>query len=422
MASHPAAPGKQKLRICLLSYRSHPNCGGQGVYVRNLSQALIRLGHHVDVVSGPPYPVLANGAVLYRLPSLDLYNPTNLFRTPSLRELCNPVNLIEWLGVSSMGFPEPLTFGIRAAKFLRSKGRCYDVVHDNQSLSYGIWAIAQRMPTVATIHHPITVDRRLAVRAEATFWQKARQMRWYSFITMQKQVAPTLKRIIAVSSCARDDISRDFGIAPRKFSIVSNGIDTTHFHPFAHIRRQPFRLITTTSADTPLKGLGVLLQAIAQLVPHNPDLHVVVVGKPKEKSPVYRLISDLGLIGRVFFTGPISSAAFVRHYARAWAAVVPSIYEGFGLPAGEAMACAVPVISTTGGALPEVVGDTGLLVPPSDHHALARAIATVCNHPELARRLGQAGRQRILDHFTWEQAARRTAAVYRQVINDYRKF
>jgi glycosyltransferase involved in cell wall biosynthesis len=377
------------------------------------------LGHQVYVVSGPPYPQLVNGAGLYRLPSLDLYNPENLFRVPSLKELRNPINLIEWMGVSSMGFPEPLTFGMRADRFLRARASTYDIIHDNQSLSYGIWAIARRMPTVATIHHPITVDRMLAVRTEKSFWHKAKQLRWYSFVQMQKRVAPTLPRIITVSRCARDDISRDFGIAAHKFSIVPNGIDLEQFYPIPQIQRKPFRLIATASSDTPLKGLRFLLRAIAELAHAIPMLNLVVVGEPKKKSPIFQLIADLNLSRRVQFTGPIDHEQFVRQYASAWAAVIPSVYEGFSLPAGEAMACGIPIISTTGGALPEVVGNTGLLVPPADSQALARAIKLICDQPELARKLGQAGYQRVNEHFTWRQAARKTVAAYQQAIHDY---
>jgi glycosyltransferase involved in cell wall biosynthesis len=415
-------PEPRALRIALLSYRSHPNCGGQGVYVRNLSHALCQLGHRVDVVSGPPYPHLNNGAGLHRLPSLDLYNPEDLFRTPSLKELCNPINLLEWLDVSTMGFPEPLTFGLRAWRFLRRNAHRYDVVHDNQSLSYGIWDIARHLPTLATIHHPITVDRGLAVKAAATFHHKAKQWRWYSFIGMQKRVVPTLKRVITVSRFARDHIAREFGIPHQRFSVVPNGIDSQQFRPLPKIPRQPGRLMVTTSADTPLKGLAYLLRAVAHLAVRRPDLHVVVVGTPKKDSPIRSLIHDLGLGARVRFTGPLDPEAYVNCYARAWAAVVPSIYEGFGLPAGEAMACGLPVISTAGGALPEVVGESGLLVPPADYLALAKAIDTLYDHPELARRLGAAGRQRVISHFSWQKAAETTARAYRQVIRDYHRF
>jgi glycosyltransferase involved in cell wall biosynthesis len=411
---------EKSLRICLLSYRSHPHCGGQGVYIRNLSHALCELGHSVDVISGPPYPALSNGARLLRMSGLDLYNPEALFRLPAIKELVDPVNLLEWLGVSTMGFPEPLTFGLRASRFLKLFQNRYDIVHDNQSLSYGIWSIARRMPTMATIHHAITVDRRLAVRAESGLLRKAKQLRWYSFIGMQKRVAPTLKRIITVSGCARDDISREFSIPVSRLSVVPNGIDTSQFHPMPEINRQPGRLIVTTSADTPLKGLQHLLRALAMLAPKYPDLHLIVVGSPKKEGPIPVLIRDLGIADRIEFTGPISNEAFVRHYARAWAAVVPSLYEGFGLPAGEAMACAVPVISTTGGALPEVVGKAGVLVPPAAPDALARAVGLLLDHPNYAAELGEAGYLRVMKHFTWKQAALKTIDIYRQTIDDYR--
>ena len=418
----PETPSDNRpLRICMLTYRGNPYCGGQGVYIKHLSHALGKLGHQVDVVAGPPYPHLKNGARLHRLPSLDLYNPEALFRTPKPRELSDPINLLEWLGVSSMGFPEPLTFGMRAARFLKQTNADYDVVHDNQSLSYGIWRISKHRPLVATIHHPMTVDRQLAVKAQPSFFKKFQQLRWYSFIGMQKRVAPTLQRIITMSQCVKGDLGKNYGIPHDHIDVIPNGIDTDSFYPLADVSRIPFRLVTTSSADTPLKGLQHLLEAVSKLSLKYPALHLVVVGIPNNKGTTKKLIYRLGIEDRVRFTGHITQAAFVHLYAEAWTAIVPSIYEGFGLPAGEAMACAVPVISTTGGALPEVLGQTGLLVPPADTDALVKAIETVCDNPDLAYCLGRSGRQRILDHFSWEQAAKKTAATYRKVIHDYRK-
>jgi glycosyltransferase involved in cell wall biosynthesis len=415
MTPNPDRP----LNICMLSYRSNPHCGGQGVYVKNLSQAIHKLGHHVEVVSGPPFPALNNGVRLTHLPGLDLYNPDDLFRVPSLRELSDPVNLMEWLGVSSMGFPEPFTFGLRAFGFLRGRFDRYDVVHDNQSLSYGIGAIGRRVPTVATIHHPITVDRDIAVRSVRSPLKKLKHRRWYSFIGMQKRVARRLPTIITVSDCTRRDISREFRIPEDRFRIVPNGIDTGLFHPLPGIAREPGRIIVTNSADTPLKGLYYLLHALAALVPAR-SVRLVVVGTPKKNGGVVRLIRRLGLGEFVRFTGRIGHEAFVREYARATLAVVPSVYEGFGLPAGEAMACGVPVISTTGGALPEVVGDAGLLVPPADPEALAGAIRSLLDDPGRAARLGRAGFERVHRQFTWRRAAERTVDAYREAIRDHR--
>lgn len=409
------------LKICLLSYRSNPHCGGQGVYLKNLSRALKDLGHHVEVISGPPDPLLDDDIPLHHLPGLDLYDPADPFRVPRLSELMDPINLIEWIGVSTMGFPEPFTFGLRAYRLLSTRLRGFDIVHDNQSLSYGLWAINKKIPTIATIHHPITIDRKIAIQAESSPFKKMKQWRWHSFIGMQKRVSRTLAAIITVSQSARDDICRDFKIRPAQFRIVPNGIDTDLFYPIPGIARKKNRIIVTNSADTPLKGLFFLLKAVAELVKIC-NVEVTVIGAPKENGRIVKLIRKLGIGHLINFTGRIDNGEFVRQYARATVAVVPSVYEGFGLPVGEAMACGVPVISTTGGALPEVVGEAGILVPPADHQALARAIRDVLGNPQHAGNLGRAGYLRVQQHFTWPRAAESTVAAYREVIDGYGRF
>ena len=407
------------LRVCLLSYRSNPHCGGQGVYLKNLSRALKDLGHYVEVVSGPPDPMLDDDIPLYQLPCLDLYNPEDPFRIPAPNELRDPLNLIEWIGVSTMGFPELFTFGLRAYQYLRSMFDKYDIVHDNQSLSYGIWAINKRVPTIATIHHPITVDRQIAIQSVFSTWEKMKQWRWYSFIGMQRRVARSLPRIITVSKSAKEDISRDFNIPTEKFSIVPNGINTNLFYPISEIEREKNRVIVTNSADTPLKGLIFLFQAVAELAKIQ-DIQLTVVGEPKKDGHMTKLVKELGISHCINFTGRIDDREFVQQYARATVAVVPSVYEGFGLPVGEAMACGVPVISTTGGALPEVVGNAGVLVPPADSSALAKAIAELLANPKMANDLGRTGYRRVQEHFTWQRAAEKTENAYREVIDGHR--
>lgn len=407
------------LKICMLSYRSNPHCGGQGVYLKRLSRALIDLGHHVDVVSGPPYPDLEDDINVFKLQSLDLYNPDDLFRVPTFRELTDPVNLIEWMGVSTMGFPEPYTFGIRAAKFMKARYSDYDVVHDNQCLAYGLLSIQKKIPTVATIHHPITRDRAIDIKSVRAPWKKLKQMRWYSFLGMQKRVSRKLSNIVTVSECAKNDISRDFKVSQKRFSVVPNGINTELFYPIPEIAREPNRIIVTNSADTPLKGLKYLLRAVAKIAQMR-TIHLTVVGTPKKNGVIEKLIPKLGIGALVHFTGRISDEAFVREYARSSIAVVPSLYEGFGLPSGEAMACGVPVISTTGGALPEVVGDAGILVPPRNVDALVESIVELLDHPDKAAKLGELGYKRVHNLFTWEKAAMNTVEVYREAIRDYR--
>jgi len=408
------------LNICLLSYRSNPHCGGQGVYLKNLSRALKDLGHRVEIVSGPPDPQLDDDIPVHHLKSLDLYDPRDPFRVPSLSELSDPINLMEWLGVSTMGFPEPFTFGLRAYLYLKSRLRAFDIVHDNQSLSYGIWALNKLVPTIATIHHPITVDRKVAIRSVSSPLKKMKSWRWYSFIGMQKRVSRSLTRIITVSNSAQKDISRDFRIPSHKFSIIPNGINTKLFYPIEQIEREKNRVIVTNSADTPLKGLFFLFQAVAELEKIQ-DIDITVVGEPKKDGDIVKLIQKLGIGHRISFTGRIDDREFVQQYARATVAVVPSVYEGFGLPVGEAMACGVPVISTTGGALPEVVGDAGVLVQPANSAALAGAIRELLNNPIRAQKLGMAGYRRVQKHFTWKKAAEKTVAAYREAIDGHRR-
>ena len=278
------------LKICLLSYRCDPHCGGQGVYLQNLSRALKALGHKVEVVVGPPQPNLDSGITVYQPPSLDLYNPDNLFRMPSLRELSQPINLIEWLGVSTMGFPEPYTFGLRTRRLLRKKHHRYDIVHDNQGLAYGLITIKNWLPTIATVHHPVTIDRKIAVRSASSIWKKMQQWRWYSFIGMQKRVARRLSHIITVSKTASRDISRDFNISPDRFRIIANGISTDLFYPIPEISREENRLIVTTSADMPLKGFYYLLLAIATVAQNRP-VKLTVVGIPNKNGYSQRFVS-----------------------------------------------------------------------------------------------------------------------------------
>ncbi|MBW2490960.1 MAG: glycosyltransferase family 4 protein [Deltaproteobacteria bacterium] len=410
----------EPLSICLLSYRSHPYCGGQGVYVNHLSRALKALGHQVDVISGPPAPKLDEKIDLFQLTGLDLYNPADPFRMPSLKELKDPVNFMEWLGVSTMGFPEPFTFGIRAHRFLKKRTYQYDIVHDNQSISYGIRSINRFIPTIATIHHPMTVDRDLAVKTASSFWAKIKLLRWYSFIGMQKRVARTLSHIITVSKNSMHDIGRDFNIPLKRFKVIPNGIDTELFHPIPEIKREKNRIIVTSSSETPLKGLHYLLEALAE-ISKTRKIKLVVVGTLRKNGDIERLLTKLGINGCVTFTGHIENDVFVQHYAKAFLAIVPSVYEGFGFPAGEAMACGLPVISTTGGALPEVVGNAGILVPPANSKALVKAILTLMDNPEQAKQMGRVGFNRVRDLFTWKRAAEMTVEAYRETIHDYHR-
>lgn len=411
---------KDKLNIGLISYRSNPYCGGQGVYIRNLSRELAKLGHNVEVIAGPPDPLLNDGVKLSMLECLDLYNPEALFRTPSIKELMDPINFVEWVGVSTMGYPEPYTFGLRALRYLKKENKKFDIIHDNQCLSYGLLGIQKMYPTIATIHHPISVDRQIALDSVRSWWKKLKHRRWYSFIGMQKKVSRKLDKIITVSECSKNDICNDFKIDPQNFDIVPNGVDTDIFYPLEGVEKDPDRIIVTNSADTPLKGLYYLLQAL-KIIENKRKIKLTVIGSPKKDGGIEKLIKELNISHLIDFTGRVDDERFLYEYARASIAVVPSVYEGFGLPVAEAMACKIPVITTNGGALPEVAGDAAVVVPTKSPEALSEAIMNLLDNKDEMKRLAEAGYKRVMENFTWRRAAEKTVEVYRKVIDDHSK-
>jgi glycosyltransferase involved in cell wall biosynthesis len=402
------------LRVAVLTYRGNTNSGGQGVYVHYLTRELVAMGHHVEVFSGPPYPRLAPGVPCVEVPSLDLYRPEDPFRTPALAEFRDLIDVAEFATMCAAGFPEPLTYSLRARRALRSRRQDFDVVHDNQCLGYGLLGID--LPLVATIHHPITVDRSVEL-AQAAGWRRQLQVRrWYGFVRMQKRVARRMPRVMTVSESSAGDIAAQMGVRRDRLSVVPVGVDTGLFRPLPHVARVPGRIMTTASADVPLKGLVPLLEALAKVRTER-HAELVVVGQPRDGSLVPATIERLGLEGAVTIAGVVDNLRMVELYAEAELAVVPSLYEGFSLPAVEAMACELPLVTTTGGALPEVVGDCALLVPPNDPGALAAAIVRALDDAGLRARMGLAGRRRVLDRFTWRATAEATVDVYREVIS-----
>lgn len=406
----------RSMKICLLGYRSNPYSGGQGIYLRHLSRALANAGHKVDVISGPPYPKLDPNIDLIKLPSLDLYADDPGARAFRFRYLTNWTDFIEYWSTITGGFPEPYTFGRRLVHYFREHQPNYDIIHDNQSLCYGVLELQkQGFPVITTIHHPITRDLALALADETRWGLRLLIRRWHSFLTMQKRVVKQLTHLATVSYAARADIAEAFDIEQARIEVVHNGIDLDVFHPMPEISREPQLLMTTASADTPLKGVSVLLHALALIVEQFPNIKLCLLGRLKPSGTTERLIAELNLRPHIELHTNVTDQKMVALYARATMAVVPSLYEGFGFPAGEAMACGVPVISTRGGALPEVVGDCGLLVDPGCSRSLADAIITLLQDPAERKRLAEAGRARIEQQFQWQTAANRFSQIYSTV-------
>jgi glycosyltransferase involved in cell wall biosynthesis len=408
------------MRICLLSYRGEPYCGGQGVYVHYLSRELHNLGHEVHLLSGNPHPHLVDGVTVDRLDSLDLYGVNRGRLPPRPLRMLTPLNFYEFCAVLLGTFPEPFTFSMRAYLRLRrllARER-FDVVHDNQCLGYGL-ALMKRLglPVVATIHHPVTVDRDIEIGQAGSWWWRLRMRRWYSFLAMQHRVARRIDRIVTVSNRSAEDIARDFEVPKDRMRVVYNGIDTDLFTEDDSVPKESNSLITVGGAGQ-IKGLCHLLKAI-RLLKDEVEVKLTIVGKaPTDGHYPANLIREYGIQDRVRFTGRVTPEALVGQYSSAEVAVVPSLYEGFGFPAAEAMSCKVPLVSTTGGALPEVTGkdgEAGMLVPPGDADALAAAIRRMLGDEMLRRKMGEAGRERVVRNFTWRQAAKKTEEVYQEL-------
>jgi glycosyltransferase involved in cell wall biosynthesis len=405
------------MRIALLSYRSKTHCGGQGVYVRHLSRGLVELGHQVEVFSGQPYPEQLDPRVkLTEVPSLDLYRESDPFRTPHPREIRDRIDALEVATMWTAGFPEPRTFSLRVARLLARRHTEFDVVHDNQCLGTGLLEIAERLPVVATVHHPITRDRTVDLEA-AKWWRRPLVHRWYGFLGMQQRVARRIPDLLTVSSSSADHIAEDFRVKPDQLHVVPLGVDTELFVPSTQ-PRVGGRIVAISSADRPLKGISTLLQAIARLRgEHGVELQLVARLEPN--GPTEKLIAELGLADIVRVSSGLSDEEVADLFASAEIACIPSLYEGFSLPAVEAMASGTPIVASRAGALPEVLGADGEcadLVTPGDVGELTAALGRLLDSPERRRWLGAAGRRRAPDVFSWESVAAQTVRVYQQAI------
>jgi glycosyltransferase involved in cell wall biosynthesis len=389
------------------------------VYTRHLTRELRALGHSVEVFSGPPWPELDPGVGFTPVPGLDLYRDPDPFRVPHPREFTSREDWLEFGVMCTAGFGEPLAFSRRARQLLQERRGDFDVVHDNQCLGTGMLGMVDDgWPLLTTLHHPITVDRELALSHTTNPWQWVTTKRWFGFLTMQVKVARALPAVVTVSENSRTDISAQMKVRPERMTVVPVGVDPTVFRPIDGVVPVPGRIMVTSSSDVPMKGLVPLLEAVAKLRTER-DIALTVIGRPREGGRVDKTIARLGLGDIVECISGISDDALARLYGEAEVAVVPSLYEGFSLPAIEAMSCGVAVVATTGGALPEVVGtdgETGLLVAPNDPGALAGAIARLLDDPPLRARLGAAGRQRVISRFTWQVTAAGTAACYEALL------
>ncbi len=395
-----------KLKIAILSYRSAPFSGGQGIFVYELSKAIKDLGHQVDVISGPPYPKLADNIKLIKTPGL------NLFESFSLKDRWKKFtskkgkkfdDYYEFFVALFGGFPEMRTFGNRAQKIINSSD--YDVLFDNQSISYGILKLQNLIPLIEVIHHPITRDKHYEIFYAKKFSQKILIRSWYSFLRMQKKVAIKLNTVVTPSSNSKKDIMNDFKVSGERIHVIHNGIDTISFTPKPHLRQYSQRIITTASADVPLKGLDFTLKAVSKLKHEFNDIKLIIIGNPRSGGHTERLIQQLEIFDRVSFKTNLTKDEIAAEYARSQIAVVSSLYEGFGFPVGEAMACSVPLIATDIASIPEITDRYAELVNAEDADQIADAIKKILGNYETYFERAKLGREHILKNFNWKNIA-----------------
>jgi len=411
----------QKLKIAILSYRSAPFGGGQGIYIRDISRALSIMGHRIDVISGPPYPNLVDEINLIKLPGLDLFQTFSfkerlkIFYNIKNKKL---VDFYEFISVLFGGFPEMRTFGYRANKFLKLSSH-YDIIIDNQSLSYGILEIQKRFPLIEIIHHPISKDYKFEYETASSFLYKLSRHRWYSFLKMQKKVAKNINNIVTPSKNSKKDIVVDFGVNQKNINVINNGLDINIFIPYKNIKRDPFRLITTASADVALKGLDYSLRSLATLSKNFPEISLLVIGQLKKNGHTSRLIKDLGIEDRVLFKTALTKEEIAKEYASSSVAIVSSLYEGFGYPVIEAMSCEIPLIATNTSSIPELVGDFATLIPPMNENELSEAIKKILNNYEKYKKIAESGRHHIIENFHWLKITQEYEDMIYKTIQDF---
>ena len=400
--------------------------GGQGIYLHHITRELVALGHDIHVIAGPPYPDVVEGVTMHKIPNYSIYRllETGRFfffgREPA--SFFHPLNFYE-LATSRAGmFSVMAAFSFRAYRKLRDLAPKlqFDIVHDVQGLGYGALLIkANGLPVVANIHHPLQVDRTNRVQQAISWGEMVKWIRFYPF-WMQEVVARRLDRIVTGSKSSAELVSEVFSLPAQQITAVYDGVETDVFRPI-DVEREPRTLLFVGNSDDRNKGARYLIEALA-LLKHRTDLHLTVVDRPVADL-VPTLSERLGIEHMVTLTGRLSREDLVSLYNRAQLFVSPSLYEGFGLPAAEAMACGTPVLATTAGAFPEIIedGTSGVLVSPGNVPALASAIERILDDSALQAKLSEEGRKRIVDHFSWRDTGFGTEALYEDVLGASRR-
>jgi glycosyltransferase involved in cell wall biosynthesis len=383
----------------------------QATYVHDINRHLVRRGHSVTVVTpghrSLPRRDTFDGVRIVRFP-LELPPDLTYGRVAQSR--------VSWLGkFARVAVMAHYMEAQHRAILAEANEHGADVIHAHWAIPTGPAAVIAarklQVPSVITMHGGDVYVNPEQGYDFPTRWYVRPALRW----TLRNAGALT-----AITEDCRQHALRA-GAPPEHIRLVFNGTDLRRFSPGDNgspgdLRFGP-HMIFACRQLFPRKGIRFLLQAGAQLKPRFPDLKIVLAGDGFERPELARLARELGIADDVTFLGWVPNTELPPYYRAAAVSVIPSLEEGFGIPAAEAMGCEVAVVASDAGGLPEVVEDgvTGLVVPRGDSAALAQAIGSLLADPQRRKSMGQAGRERALRLFDWDRSAEQFEEIYRDV-------
>ena len=404
------------LKIALLSYRSDPFSGGQGIYIKNISEALHNRGHEITIFSGNPLPEVNKAIKVVRIETPGFFETfDSLERLKIFTSLeKNRLNFMDFFETFTGTFTEPVFFGERLVKnkYFQETVDEFDIFHDNQSISSYPETVLKKL--VTTLHHPIHVDKEIDLTSEKSFLTRLSIKRWYSFLNFQKKNLKAVKKVISPSLSSKNDICRYFDYPSKNISVIWNGInlDDCKFH-----QRESFNanFVTIISADVPMKNLKTVLKALYLLKQEGINAKLTIVGDLREDNN--KLIDRLGLTKEITYKSKLPRKQLIQALNNADIGIAPSKYEGFGFPLVEMIATGLPVIVSDKASLPELAGNAGLIFNSSDSNDLKEKMKELIENAALRNKVTENSKLRRDDFFGWDEYAKKLEDLYKEIIS-----
>ena len=404
------------LKIAFLSYRSDPFSGGQGIYIKNISEALHNRGHEITIFSGNPLPEVNKAIKVIRIETPGFFETfDSLERLKIFSSLeKNRLNFMDFFETFTGTFTEPVFFGERLVKnkYFQETVDEFDIFHDNQSISSYPETVLKKL--VTTLHHPIHVDKEIDLASEKSFLSRLSIKRWYSFLNFQKKNLKAVKKVISPSLSSKNDICRYFDYPSKNISVIWNGInlDDCKFH-----QRESFsaNFVTIISADVPMKNLKTVLKALYLLKQDGLNAKLTIVGDLREDNK--KLIDRLGLTKEITYKSKLPRKQLIQALNNADIGIAPSEYEGFGFPLVEMIATGLPVIVSDKASLPELAGKAGLIFNSDDSNELKEKMKELVENKTLRNKVTENSKLRRDDFFGWDEYAKKLEDLYKEIIS-----